>query len=384
MKKWLICLLILALSLTPALAEEEAAAPSLTRQGLALGEGWVYYPQVEGMTDEALLQTVNDALLQALDAQGLLTRLALTMQNPTPLRADYTAFLAEDVLSVVMEVSGPLADERTTHQWRTVNIDLRTGQAIALDDLFTDAQAARAWLCDELEWELAPALSAHLRNNQLVPLPEGFGLSDSGLTLYYGIDQLCTLGDRAGTVHIRWSRLRPWLDASAEGLPGRVGALRMIALDGESPERIRQAVADGSLPGIPAVLGEKVQTCIDRYGLLIDPDLYEDGRLFQLQDGAFRDAYLLSDRLSSKWEESVVQGIRSDRLDLFGLCTGETRREAWLSLLGEPDATVTLDAERADSYRMVPGTSDYYQLGDVRLRLHADEEGVLTSIILTR
>ena len=384
MKKWLICLLILALSLTPALAEEEAAAPSLTRQGLALGEGWVYYPQVEGMTDEALLQTVNDALLQALDAQGLLTRLALTMQNPTPLRADYTAFLAEDVLSVVMEVSGPVADERTTHQWRTVNIDLRTGQAIALDDLFTDAQAARAWLCDELELELAPALSAHLRNNQLVPLPEGFGLSDSGLTLYYGIDQLCTLGDRAGTVHIRWSRLRPWLDASAEGLPGRVGALRMIALDGESPERIRQAVADGSLPGIPAVLGEKVQTCIDRYGLLIDPDLYEDGRLFQLQDGAFRDAYLLSDRLSSKWEESVVQGIRSDRLDLFGLCTGETRREAWLSLLGEPDATVTLDAERADSYRMVPGTSDYYQLGDVRLRLHADEEGVLTSIILTR
>ena len=384
MKKWLICLLILALSLTPALAEEEAAALTLTRQGLALGEGWVYYPQVEGMTDEALLQTVNDALLQALDAQGLLTRLALTMQNPTPLRADYTAFLAEDVLSVVMEVSGPVADERTTHQWRTVNIDLRTGQAIALDDLFTDAQAARAWLCDELEWELAPALSAHLRNNQLVPLPEGFGLSDSGLTLYYGIDQLCTLGDRAGTVHIRWSRLRPWLDASAEGLPGRVGALRMIALDGESPERIRQAVADGSLPGIPAVLGEKVQTCIDRYGLLIDPDLYEDGRLFQLQDGAFRDAYLLSDRLSSKWEESVVQGIRSDRLDLFGLCTGETRREAWLSLLGEPDATVTLDAERADSYRMVPGTSDYYQLGDVRLRLHADEEGVLTSIILTR
>lgn len=384
MKKWLICLLILALSLTPALAEEEAAAPSLTRQGLALGEGWVYYPQVEGMTDEALLQTVNDALLQALDAQGLLTRLALTMQNPTPLRADYTAFLAEDVLSVVMEVSGPLADERTAHQWRTVNIDLRTGQAIALDDLFTDAQAARAWLCDELEWELAPALSAHLRNNQLVPLPDGFGLSDSGLTLYYGIDQLCTLGDRAGTVHIRWSRLRQWLDASAEGLPGRVGALRMITLDGESPERIRQAMADGSLPGIPAVLGEKVQTCIDRYGLLIDPDLYEDGRLFQLQDGAFRDAYLLSDRLSSKWEESVVQGIRSDRLDLFGLCTGETRREAWLSLLGEPDATVTLDAERADSYRMVPGTSDYYQLGDVRLRLHADEEGVLTSIILTR
>ena len=38
MKKWLICLMILALSLTPALAEEEAV-PALSRQGLALGEG---------------------------------------------------------------------------------------------------------------------------------------------------------------------------------------------------------------------------------------------------------------------------------------------------------------------------------------------------------
>ena len=384
MKKWLICLLILALSLSPALAEEKASVPGLSRQGLALGEGWVYYPQVEGLADEAVLQSVNDAVLHALDAQGLLTRLALTMQSPTPLRADYTAFLTEDVLSVVMEVSGPVMDERATHQWRTVNIDLRTGEVIALDDLFTDAQASRAFLCDELEWELAPALSAHLRNNQLVPLPEGFGLSDSGLTLYYDIDQLCTLGDKAGTVHIRWSRLRQWLDTSAQSLPGRVGALRMITLNESSAECIRQAVAEGSLPGIPAALGEGVQTYIDRYGLLIDPDLYEDGRLFQLQDGAFRDAYLLSDRISSTWTESVVQGIRSDRLDLYGLCTGETRREAWLSLLGEPDATVTLDAERADSYRMVPGTSDYYQLGDVRLRLHADEEGVLASVILTR
>ena len=148
MKKWLICLMILALSLTPALAEEEAV-PALSRQGLALGEGWVYYPQVEGMADEALQQRVNEALLSSLDVQSLLTRLALTMQSPVPLRADYTACLAGDVLSVALEVSGPVMDERATHQWRTANIDLRTGEAFALDDLFTDALSARDWLCDE-------------------------------------------------------------------------------------------------------------------------------------------------------------------------------------------------------------------------------------------
>ena len=230
MKKWLICLMILALSLTPALAEEEAV-PALSRQGLALGEGWVYYPQVEGMADEALQQRVNEALLSSLDVQSLLTRLALTMQSPVPLRADYTACLAGDVLSVALEVSGPVMDERATHQWRTANIDLRTGEAFALDDLFTDALSARDWLCDELEWELAPSLSAHLRNSQLTPLPEGFTLSDSGLTLHYDIGQLCTLGDRAGTVHIRWSRLRTWLNPAGYRCGGPARARGRAAHD---------------------------------------------------------------------------------------------------------------------------------------------------------
>ena len=53
-------------------------------------------------------------------------------------------------------------------------------------------------------------------------------------------------------------------------------------------------------------------------------------------------------------------------------------------MLGEPETTLTVDEERAESWRIVPGTSDYYTFGDCRLRLHADENGVLRSVFLTR
>jgi hypothetical protein len=79
-----------------------------------------------------------------------------------------------------------------------------------------------------------------------------------------------------------------------------------------------------------------------------------------------------------------VQGIRADRLNFYGLCTGVTAIEDWRAALGEPDNTLTVDENRAESWRIVPGTSDYYTFGDYRLRLHADESGVLRSVFLTK
>lgn len=106
--------------------------------------------------------------------------------------------------------------------------------------------------------------------------------------------------------------------------------------------------------------------------------------MFQLEDGRYRQTWLLTDRLSDGWENSMVQGLRSDRMALGGLCTGQTQRSSWLSKLGAPDASVELDAERAELQRVVPGTSDYYTYGGVQLRLHADEDGILRSIFLLR
>ena len=127
-----------------------------------------------------------------------------------------------------------------------------------------------------------------------------------------------------------------------------------------------------------------MQELIDRYALLTDPDIYEGGRMIALEDGAFRGVYILTDALTDDFDRSVVQGIRADRLNFWGLCTGDTTIDWWREVLGEPETTLVVAEERAESWRIVPGTSDYYTLGDYRLRLHADESGVLRSVFLTR
>ena len=162
----------------------------------------------------------------------------------------------------------------------------------------------------------------------------------------------------------------------------RLGAGAELSLTGESAARLAEEISQGRLAHLPLMLGQSVQTLTDEYGLLLDPDEYEGGRMIQLEGAAFRQVYLLTDALTDTWSHSTLQGIRLDRANLHGLCTGFTTIAAWREALGEPDSTVTVDASQAESWRTVPGQSDYYVFGDVRLRLHADEDGVLHSIWL--
>ena len=377
MKKILVWFLMLMM-LSSAVAE-----PVVEQKGLALGESYVYYPQVTGMEDAALQERVNAALLQSTGAEALLARLPLTMHSAAPLQADFTWQLLGDVLTVVVKAQGPVLNDRATQVWHTANIDLTTGEAITFEDIFADAGAARLALTDYLEWGVAPQLSAHLRNSQLTPLPETFGISEAGLTLYYPMEQLATLSDRAGTVTIRWCEMLEYLQLGEGTVLNRIGAERMLTLDETSAEAIRVAAESGQLPGIPVKLGDSVQAAVDTHKLLIDPDLYENGRMIQLEGGAFQGVYLLTDSLTDSWEHSVVQGIRADQMNLYGLMTDVTTQAEWRSVLGEPDATVEVDEVKAEANRILTGYSDYYNFEGVQLRLHANDEGVLASMFIS-
>ena len=159
----------------------------------------------------------------------------------------------------------------------------------------------------------------------------------------------------------------------------RLGAAEHLILTGR--EKL-EGLSQGMLGDIPMTIGESVQALTDQHGLLIDPDLYEGGRMFQLEGAAYRKVFLLTDALTEDWDTSIVQGIRADRLNYHGLCTGRTTREAWLAALGAPETTLTVDETGAEQWRIVPGTSDYYTFGPYRLRLHADENGLLSSVFL--
>lgn len=377
-------LLILMFSLTFSLAEEVA----VTDVGLDLLGSSVHYPQLTGLADEAVQARINAAIMEKGRINDRISRMAALMNAPVKLNVSYSytlnAILEGGVFSCAILADGAVETSRATQAWSAVNVDLRTGEEITFADLFTDVDAATAFIESYLDEQVAPDLSAHLAAGSLTPIPETFTISSTGLTLYYDIEDFRTLSDKAGTVTILWCELREHLRWGQTDVLMAINANQHIALGEDGALYIPEAVQAGAFDGIPATLGQPMQELIDRYALLTDPDIYEGGRMIALEDGAFRGVYILTDALTDDFDRSVVQGIRADRLNFWGLCTGDTTIDWWREVLGEPETTLVVAEERAESWRIVPGTSDYYTLGDYRLRLHADESGVLRSVFLTR
>ncbi len=361
---------------------EESAGCAVTDVGLDLLGSSIHYPQLTGLDDAEVQSAVNAAIMEAGCISERLNRMAALANAPVKLKVSYTHMLTAEVFSCAILAEGAVETSRSTQVWGTLNVDLRTGREIGFAELFSDADAALEAIAVILDEQIAPELSAHLAAGSLTPVPARFTLSPTGLTLYYDIDSFRTLGDRAGTVTLLWTELRTHLRLEADDVLTVIGAAEHLTLEETSAGKMAEALSDGALPGIPAAIGQPMQTLIDRYALLNDPDIYEGGRMIALEDGAFREIWLLTDALTEHFDQSVVQGIRADRLNFFGLCTGVTTCDQWRAALGAPQTTLTVDASRADSWRIVPGTSDYYTLGEYRLRLHADEEGVLRTVFL--
>ena len=383
-KRFLSLILALMLLALPALAET-SDGPTVSDVALDLLGSSIHYPQITGMDDTALQSRINAAIMEGGLIEQRINRMALLMNSPVKLNVSYTYTLAGDVFSCAMLADGAVETTRSTQEWRTVNVSLATGEAIPFGALFTDEAAARELIEGILLDEVAPEQSAHLAAGDLLPLPETFSLTREGLTLHYPIDQFRTLSDKAGTVTILWTELRNVLDLSENSPLNALNVADAITLDeSDTREDIASAISGGAFPGVPAMIGQSVKELTDRYAQLNDNEICEAGRIFYLEDGAFRRVYVITDQLTDSWNQSVVNILRADRLNLEGLCTGYTTADEWRAVLGQPDATVTTDAAAAESWRIVPGVSDYYTLGEYRLRLHADEEGVLRSVFLMK
>lgn len=377
----LLCLLTLAV---PALAQSPQE-PAVTDVSLELLGSSIHYPQLTGLEDPQVLAAVNAAIMEGGQIEARINRMAILMSAPVKLQVTYRHTLSGHVFSCAILAEGAVETTRSTQVWSTVNLDLRTGEEIPFSALFTDEAAAMERIEAILTGQVAPEQSAHLAAGNLLPVPACFSLSREGLTLYYPISQFRTLSDRAGTVTILWSEIRDVLDLSEESPLSALQVQDTITLDEtDTREQIAEALAHGGFPGVPAVIGQSVQELTDRHAQLTDNELCEAGRMFILEDGAFRGVYVITDQLTDGWSRSSVNILRADRLNLEGVCTGQTTMAQWRAVLGEPDATVVSDAESADSWRIVPGTSDYYVLQGYRLRLHADEEGVLRSVFLMK
>lgn len=374
-----LCCAILLICLSPAGIGETV----LTEQGIDLGTASVHWPALAGMEDTEAQSALNRAIRQACRAEDYTARVAAVMDADPPLTLTWEGGLSPDggLLSCAMLAEGPLESERIRSVWYTVNLDLNTGEPFTLGDLFTDADEAFDRIGEYLEEEILPEMSAHLMNCALTPLPDGFRVGPEGLTLYYPFSQLSTLSDRAGAVTLSWGEIpEDLLNLSEGSICDRLGVMRRLGGDADA---LTETLAGGGLPGLPCTLGDGMEALVSQYRLLCDPDLYDGGRYIQLEDSRFRQVYLMTDALREKgFNGSTLNGIRCDRFALYGLITGRTERAEALEMLGEPYATVTLDAEAAEAMRLTEGTSDYYRCGDIRLRLHYDSGDILASLFL--
>ena len=375
---------LFVLMLAAGIAGAEEAGAVLTDMTLELGNSRIVYPVLSGMADETLQQEINTRIQEDLDVNGYLERMTLLLaEENLGIQVTWEGTVTGEVLSCVMSAEGALQNSRTTHRWTWSNIDLRDGHEIAFGELFMNEESARATLEEYLDFDVAPELSAHLGNSEVTPLPDGFRLERTGLTLLYPVTRLSTLKDRAGDIRIGWNEILEELNLEEDGILNRIGAAEMVTLTEDSAQKIRETAESGRLPDIPVQMGENLKALTDRYHLLTDPDIYEGGRLFSLEGGCFRSVFLMTDYLSESWDTSVVRGIRMDRGCMWGLCIGRTRQEDWRGVLGEPEYAVTLDDETAEARRREPGECDYYRFGAYQLQLYTDVDGTLVSITLT-
>ena len=373
-------------SADPSGTETRISREDFEEKGLTVGESFLAYPSLkEGAAAEELRKAVNDRILEDGHVREYAARISQLVSGGR-LNVSWRGEVLGPVFSFALSAEGAVRSPRPEQVWTGGNIDLRDGHEILPEEIFTDPEAARERMEAYLEEEAAPELSPHLQNSRVTPLPELFRLTERGLIWMYAMDQLSTLSDRAGDVLIPWDAVADQLDTSEDGILSAAGLLG--AAGGETDpeacaERIRTWTERGRIPGVPAALGDSVLELTEKWHLLTDPDVYTLGRLFSLEGAEFRGVFILTDFLSEDWDHSVVDGIRMDLGSFAGLTVGRTTREEWRRLLGEAEHTIEFDAERAEAFRTVPGSRDYYTFGGHRLQLHADGEGVLVSVILS-
>lgn len=364
-----------------------AAAPTvaLTDARTEIGDSCVAYPQLEGMEDKDIQSKINDDIITSADITSHIVTLATLGNSAWGLNVDYEAYLGGDVLSVVISAKGKQPDGRNGHEYTALNYDLRTGERLAAGDIFADVNEAAARIGEIIEASLSEELTGYLENRDLSPLPmESFTVDADGITFWYPYEQFAYLSEYSGSCQLGYGELQGLLNEAPDGIPARLGALPAKLTPEEARAAIKKAAEDGALPHVPVRLGESMSDVIERYRLLRTPDDYPGGRYYKLEAPKMRDIYVISDSLrgAGEWEHSVVEGLRAERGELYGLVIGKSAREEWISALGEPDEVIELNESMAYDYNLPVGSSDVYKIGGRTLSFHADSDGVLRSVRL--
>ena len=177
LKRWMLLLLALAMCFFASAGMTEITIEEVRTQ---MGESAVVYPQLKGMEDEAVQQKINDDIVAASGVTNHMVSL-FTLTGQQVLNVTYDAYLNDDVFSTVISAKGKLPKTRDGHSYTALTYDLKTGERLTLDQVFTDAEAAVALMEEKAIETLSEELNGYMEYSELTPLPvDSFTLDADG------------------------------------------------------------------------------------------------------------------------------------------------------------------------------------------------------------
>ena len=282
LKKWTMLLLALLLCFCAQAWAEEITIEEVRTQ---MGENAVVYPQLKGMEDTAVQQKINDDIVTASGVTNHMVSL-FTLTGQQTLNVTYEAYLNDDIFSAVISAKGRLPKTRDGHSYTALTYDLKTGERVTLDRLFTDVDAAVALMEEKAIATLSEELNGYLEYSDLTPLPlDSFTLNEDGITFWYPADQFSLISGYSGACQFWYEELEGlW---AADPTPELSTA--------EQKTAIEKSISSGILPRVPVQMGQNMQEIADAYRLLRTPDEFPGGRYFLMEHPAFRSVLLISD-----------------------------------------------------------------------------------------
>ena len=166
------------LTLPAAMAESKTSSgaslgsPVINEMETTIGDNTIRYPQISGLADETVQQTINDAIVeQAKIAQRMVT-LSTLQEGGAGLTVSYEAYLGGGIFSTAISAKGVMENGRSGQEYTALSFDLTTGEPLSLADLFQNLDDAVSYMEETLENTYLDELSSYLENSNLTPLPQ--------------------------------------------------------------------------------------------------------------------------------------------------------------------------------------------------------------------
>lgn len=344
---------------------------------------FVAYPVVLGIEDPAVQQHINQEIFEKSEIAAHLQTLAGIGTGSVGLEVSSRTRIFEganglSVLSVLVTAEGRMPGGRPGSSALAMLFDLTNGEEIPPSALFTHPEEASERLADRMFSEVLGEISDYADDADLAPVPmDNACLDEGGITFYYPAERFTFLSGRSGAVNFRFHQMEDLLDLGPHALLPALGLAGSPLSPQEAADRIHAACQAGRLPGIPAAIGDELSECARLYGQTLDSEYFPGGARYQMESAEFRKTGLISSE-----EGLLVEGILSERLDLYGIATGKTGAEELWAILGEPLSSLPLQGAAAELYGLPEGFLQSYAIGGNSLSFLTDEAQIVRAIWL--